>query len=325
MKLLFASSLALAVCAFRAQAASSYPKYGGEDCPCIGIDVSNSIKPFAAIAVHDTVSGTVGDFPPELGTSCKNWDMESNPACAGENPPAFCKERWCYVDPCNCKTETHDLSASTYLPTWKYHKKPLHFSYSTCGATADPWFEETPAPVVRHVSAKCDQVEAGVGSPTCPCVGFAGRPGHVNLIYGGKGGPYKAEIGSSCGLWEAGAYPACFGSDVPEWCHQTWCYVDICNCKGIGAAPRPTQKIAGSHIQGRPMYFSFETCGNPYLLGDGWVEQSCWTKTSRTECEAHSNLIGQQCGWSKKNECIDSNLLPLCDAPPAMVVVKDEL
>lgn len=292
-------------CTLLASVAADFPLYGGDDCPCIGIDVSGSKRPFAPIEVKDIISGTEGQFPPELGTTCKAWDSTST-------------ERWCYVDPCNCKKA---FSASTYLPTWKYHKKPLHFSFDTCGSSGESYF----ARVLQHSQAKCSEKEAGIGGPSCPCVGISGRPGHIMRMYAGKEGPYKAEIGSSCSLWENGAYPDCTVDDpskAPEWCYQTWCYVDPCNCKGIDEAPRPTEKIAGSNIRGRPMYFSFNTCGGNYLLGDGWLETSCWTKTSEAECNAHSNLINQTCGWLEGTGCIDGNLVPLCKAPAQMVTER---
>jgi hypothetical protein len=305
--------------------AGSYPKYGSPDCPCIGIDVSGAKRPFSPIAVDDHVSGVIGQFPPELGTSCFAWDAGHANACSSDNALAFCKQQWCFVDPCNCQKS---MSASTYLPTWKYHKKPLHFSYETCAPAVGPqahasWFKYTP--VGLHTTAKCSEIESGIGSPSCPCVGLSGRPGHITLMYGGKEGPYKAEIGSSCSLWENGAYPACTGKEgeLPEWCFQTWCYVDPCNCKGIDEAPRPTQKIAGSNIRGRPMYFSFNTCGGNYLLGDGWVEKSCWTKRTPSDCKTHSNLLGQECGWLEGTGCIDGNLVPLCEAK--VPILKDEL
>lgn len=213
------------------------------------------------------------------------------------------------------------MSASTYLPSWKYHKRPLHFSYETCGSSGESWFKEYP----KHVTAKCSEPESGVGSPTCPCVGIEGKPGHINLMYAGIEGPYKAEIGSYCGLWENGAYPTCTvpGADgnIPEWCFETWCYVDACNCRGIAEAPRQTQKLAGSNFHGKPMYFSFNTCGGKYLLGDGFVESSCWTKNNYKACLAHSNSLGQECGWFD-GRCIDGHLVATCEAG---LPGKDEL
>jgi len=312
------------------QAATVFGKeYGKEDCSCVGIDLSGAIRPFAPIKPVESIDksyigfNSEASFPPELGTSCQAWDEANHPSCTGAaDQPAFCAEKWCYVDPCKCKSA---LSASVYLPNWKYHKRPLHFSYQTCGSSGDSWFDKFQ--IKQHTSATCDAPETGIGSPTCPCVGLAGRPGHIMLSYGGAEGPYKAEIGSTCGLWENGAYPSCTtpGPDgtFPEWCHKSWCYVDMCNCKGIAEAPRPTQKIAGSNFQGAPMYFSFNTCGNKYLLNDGWVEKSCWTKTAQSDCEAHSNLIGQKCGWYEDG-CVDANLIPICSAKKAKKTL-DEL
>jgi len=306
--------------------AGTYKKFGSESCPCVGIDVSGSKKSFPSIMINDTKSHTFGMFPSDLGTTCKAWDEGSNFKCSGPNPPQWCSQRWCFVDPCNCDLP---LSTSTYLPSWKIRKKPLHFSYETCGGSGDSWFKETE--IIPHVSAKCSEPESGVGSEACPCVGISGKPGHIDLLYNGRGGAYKVEIGSTCGLWESGAYPDCTtGREedgvIPEWCSQRWCYVDPCNCKNIASSPRQTQKIAGSNIRGRPMYFSFSTCGDEYLLGDGWPEASCWTKTNPEECNSHANLKGQACGWLEGTGCIDGHLVELCEAPePVLSEEKDEV
>lgn len=158
-------------------------RYGDSKCPCIGIDYSSANTTFNPIAINDGISSTHGDFPAELGTSCKAWDDKSHPLCKSSSPPDFCKQRWCFVDPCNCDLPgTDKQSSSTYLSTWTYHKKPLHYSYETCGSTIDPWLNFDTAPVPQpHVTAKCSEPEHGIGSPTCPCVGIAGRPGHVHL------------------------------------------------------------------------------------------------------------------------------------------------
>tara|TARA_B110001452_G_scaffold1531_1_gene1345 strand:- start:3110 stop:3787 length:678 start_codon:yes stop_codon:yes gene_type:complete len=159
-------------------------RYGSSSCPCVGIDYSGANRSFSPVRVADDISSTVADFPAELGTSCRAWDDKSNPICrSGSSSPAFCKQRWCFVDPCNCDLPGKDKqSSSTYLSTWTYHKKPLHFSYETCNSKSEPWFEFETAPVPPpHVTAKCSQPEKGIGSPTCPCVGLAGRPGHLSL------------------------------------------------------------------------------------------------------------------------------------------------
>jgi len=300
-------------------------KYGKEGCKCVGIDVSKAVRPFPKIQVDDQANGVTASYPPELGTSCQAWDAGRHPKCTGaKDQPGFCMQSWCYVDPCKCNAA---FSASSYLPSWKYHKRPLHYSYEACGDKSEPWFKQAKVP--QHVTAKCSEPETGIGSKDCPCVGLSGRPGHITLMYAGKEGPYKAEIGSTCSLWENGAYPTCTVPDkdgkIPDWCYQSWCYVDACNCKGIKEAPRPTQKIAGSNFHGSPMYFSFNTCeGNSYLLGDGWVEKSCWTKTNEKDCNAHKNLLDAKCGWLD-GRCIDGDLVPICSKEGQAKLAKQEL
>jgi len=291
--------------------------------------VSNAVRSFARIQVDDPVIGVITSFPPELGTSCKAWDAGHHAKCTGaKDQPSFCEQKWCYVDPCKCNAA---MSASTYLPSWKYHKRPLHYSFETCGGKMDEWFKHAVVrPHVTVTASQCAEPETGIGSPGCECVGLAGRPGHISLMYGGMEGPYKAEIGSSCSLWENGAYPTCTLRDedgkLPEWCETTWCYVDACKCNvdSIAEAPRPTQKIAGSNFHGAPMYFSFNTCGGKYLLNDGWVEESCWTMKSEEACEAHKNLLGAQCGWLD-GRCIDGDLVPICSKEGHASLAKEEL
>jgi len=171
--------------------------YGSEGCPCVGIDVSGSMKPFPTVAIDDSKSGTWDTFPPEIGTTCSSWDENANSLCKGPNPPEFCSQRWCYVDPCNCK--------------------------------------------------------------------------------------------------------------------------------GIDTAPKQTQNIAGSNIKGRPMYFSFSTCGDQYLLDDGWPEQSCWTQKSPSDCTTHLTSEGSKCGWLEETGCVDDHLLSMCSITEPMLLEMQSL
>ena len=62
-------------------------------------------------------------------STCKAWDYELRPFCAGlpanATPPAWCAEKWCYVDGHNCNLIA---SQSQYF-------SDLHYSYMTCGAS----------------------------------------------------------------------------------------------------------------------------------------------------------------------------------------------
>ena len=128
---------------------------------------------------------------------------------------------------------------------------------------------------------------------------------------------YKAELGATCGLWEQGANPDCTESPAfrPHFCMQTYCFVDPCNCKGIAEAPRPAKLIAGSTVRGRPVYMSHATCGGNDVSSDGFPHKSCWHRPTKAVCEAHSNALGQQCGWLDGTGCIDGNLVTICSAP----------
>ena len=106
------------------------------------------------------------------------------------------------------------------------------------------------------------------GSPSCPCisswadVGADTTPfevaGGLTVNFAGTDFTYLANYGlSQCVQHDAGLEPYCNAADVserPEWCLDTWCYVDENDCS------LPTTVSAYFETGGRLRY-SYTTCG----------------------------------------------------------------
>merc|ERR1719191_297123 len=106
---------------------------GSDDCKCIGIDGAPGVTK-VAISEDETA-----DYPSDTGASCRAWDSKQHPDCSGEDPPAWCHDEWCYVDPCKCKLDVSPKTSS-YIPDATYQGRPVYYSYATCGFT-DSWSE----------------------------------------------------------------------------------------------------------------------------------------------------------------------------------------
>jgi len=102
------------------------------------------------------------------------------------------------------------------------------------------------------------------GDPKCPCVGVA-VSGITTVKIGNASykGLYPAEIGSSCRDWDQGRYPgSCTGPDDPlDWCENSWCYVDPCNCE-IDKPTTPSDYLPDATYEGKQIHFSYATCGH---------------------------------------------------------------
>ena len=103
---------------------------GVASCPCLtayptGISPADG---FTVGTVNRFYSATYG-----LNT-CAAHDQTNDPLCAAAEPPQWCADSWCYVDPNNCD---FTAQASHYFST-----ATLFFSYKTCGSvnTFTEWF-----------------------------------------------------------------------------------------------------------------------------------------------------------------------------------------
>mmetsp|Transcript_87743 Transcript_87743/g.245574 ORF Transcript_87743/g.245574 Transcript_87743/m.245574 type:complete len:195 (+) Transcript_87743:275-859(+) len=142
------------------------PEVGHHKCKCIGLDdVPGTIKV--------TLSGfdKPVSFPGELGSTCKAWDAGTNPECLEDSPPAWCSQRWCYVDPCSCDID--ELPTVTmYLPKALYQGKSLFYSYDTCGSK-DHYTETENTEACQNQGSKqaCMSKRFASGSNKCAWTG----------------------------------------------------------------------------------------------------------------------------------------------------------
>jgi hypothetical protein len=98
---------------------------GMPSCRCIGFEK----WPGTAALTAGNVTLT---YPKEVGSHCDAWDLDHHPECHGQNAPIWCRERWCYVDPCSCAIGKPP-ARSAALPNATFQKQPVHYSYATCG------------------------------------------------------------------------------------------------------------------------------------------------------------------------------------------------
>jgi hypothetical protein len=98
------------------------------------------------------------------------------------------------------------------------------------------------------------------GSPDCPCVGVDEIEGSTTAsLKDGSKVSYPADLGAHCKAWDADNHPKC---PDESWCESKWCYVDPCNCKNVKVLPKPSIYLPGAKYQGKPVYFSYATCGS---------------------------------------------------------------
>lgn len=98
------------------------------------------------------------------------------------------------------------------------------------------------------------------GSSRCPCIGIDDLDGTTEMHGGGEVLVYPADAGGRCEPWEEASHPDCADGHGPDWCHQAWCYVDPCDCN-LDVPSKPSLYMEGSKYQGRPLHYSYATCG----------------------------------------------------------------
>jgi hypothetical protein len=276
-------------------------RYGSPDCPCIGLD---ALEGETAVTVKHEKKSVVLDFPADLGAHCETWDVDKHPACP---KAAWCKQKWCYVDPCKCKNVAALPKPSDYLKEGKYQGKPVYYSYATCGSSDAYTAEEakkTEKQIQETCSVKVDPVSWGADS--CRCIGFYPQDGTTKVHIDGKLEVFPADTGAVCKKWEEKHHPKCKGDSPPSWCSQAWCYVDPCSCK-LATPPKLSSYLPTSSYQGKPVYYSYATCGgSDSYTGD--VKDACVNQRSSGDCAKH-----QKCAWTGK-ECLGKELVNACSA-----------
>eukprot|EP00588_Corethron_pennatum_P008841 CAMPEP_0194274128 /NCGR_PEP_ID=MMETSP0169-20130528/7286_1 /TAXON_ID=218684 /ORGANISM="Corethron pennatum, Strain L29A3" /LENGTH=1429 /DNA_ID=CAMNT_0039017245 /DNA_START=34 /DNA_END=4320 /DNA_ORIENTATION=- len=111
------------------------------------------------------------------------------------------------------------------------------------------------------------------GRPSCPCVdrypdGVSTDDDEgLRVTIDGKIYNYPPQYGlETCSRHDKNMIPSCSGSNPPEFCDKTWCYVDPENCDSVETS------IEGEYIwtdyAGQEYPYSYETCGSRNLYLD---------------------------------------------------------
>jgi len=301
--------------------------FGSSECPCVGFD---DVEGTTVVAIGESKM----DYPLMLGGSCQAWDNDRHPSCKkGEKPglgEGWCAQQWCYVDPCNCNIPVAP-KVSSYMPDATYQAKPIYYSYATCGGK-DSWTAEHHKEACvnqkslesctkldkcawsgskclgKEVLGQCSQKLHGFtwGMGNCRCIGIDDREGAFQVQIGkDKKMDYPSELGGTCQAWDDQRHPDCLKPDSPKWCRQKWCYVDPCSC-ALSVPPKTSSYVPDGKYKGRPIYYSYATCGSVDVWTSEHHKESCVNQKSEKAC---SKL--EKCGWTGK-ECLGKDLLEVC-------------
>jgi len=108
--------------------------YGEEDCRCVGLDGRDIGKAFMHINDKDMIA-----YSANVGSTCKAWENENHPDCLKDGEkPAWCSAKWCFVDPCKCKTKVAPKAVMDANKAMRFQGKTAYWSYATCGSE-DSW------------------------------------------------------------------------------------------------------------------------------------------------------------------------------------------
>jgi len=256
--------------------------YGRPECPCIGFN-----------NVHGSTMALVGKggrtmYPGDLGGRCEAWDDNLYPVdCQEGGTPGkgkgWCAKPWCYVDPRRCDIEVLP-TMSSYVPTARYQNMPLFWSYATC-------------------QKKGEVEDSGkLGNHGCRCVGFDNLAGSMKVSLNGQKAVFPGETGGTCEAWDMDNSPACaVKGKKPEWCEQKWCFVDPCSCS-LEEPPKVSSYLWGSTMQGKTVYYSYETCGG----------KDSFTKLNKHACvnieNAEDCTRATLCAWNGA-KCLGKELV----------------
>jgi len=108
--------------------------HGEEDCRCVGLDGRDVGKAFMHINEKDMVA-----YSANVGSTCSAWESDVHPDCLKDGEkPAWCDAKWCFVDPCKCKTKVAPKAVADYNGAMRFQGKTSYWSYATCGSK-DSW------------------------------------------------------------------------------------------------------------------------------------------------------------------------------------------
>lgn len=321
------SSISSLVSETESTSSSSF-NIGKAGCQCIGIDWPDGYQ-------NLTLNGQKAIYPQSMGTSCEPWDYARHPDCKGSHSPSWCRKSWCFVDACHCDLNTLPKTSS-YLPNTTFQGRKVYYSYATCGDT-DEWTElnyfsscvnqktEADCAAVSKCAwtkshgclgkelavAKgetCKHVEESVlGDDACKCIGLDVPHGSIKATIDSRTYEYPANTGAHCNSWDAETHPTCHGDNPPAWCQQKWCYVDPCSCN-ISVAPKKNTYVPGATSQGKPLFYSYMTCGQADSYSASLNKKACPNYGDTQSCSDQA-----QCAWTG-SKCVLKELMGLCGA-----------
>jgi len=299
--------------------------YGKDACPCVGIDNLKGYYATQEKFIHVQRAA-------ETGASCEAWDEGKHPECRGSVTPQWCKQSWCYIDPCNCNIDVLPKMSTAGV---EFQGSSAYWSYNTCGSM-DFYSAELPEACINQKSeggcsknAKCawDGKQCGgkeavkackgaaakdastYGAEDCRCIGLSGKPVGKAFMFVNKKdlAAYPPDVGSTCQAWEETAHPECKkDGPKPSWCTSKWCFVDPCKCKSA----TPPKTVMGANkamrFQGKTAYWSYETCGSKDTWSSASPELYCVSKKSAAACSTMD-----KCAWNGK-ECLGKALVETC-------------
>jgi hypothetical protein len=279
--------------------------YGENKCPCVGIAHIQGY--FATQQEYHMVQ-----YPLEMGATCAAWEDGLHPKCKAAVPPAWCKQKWCYVDPCNCDLDVVPKKTTLGL---KFQGQAAFWSYRTCGGTdfftADVGPKSCTAQkdhgacianpdcgwdgkqcIGKDALSSCDAKmfidENTYGKEDCRCVGINGHKNGQALlaINDHEEASYPPGVGATCGAWEDKIVADCMkDGPKPKWCSQKWCYVDPCKCS-LAIPPKTVMNANGYlRYQGKTVYWSYATCGSVDQWSSDMKAEYCVTQTTEKGCK----------------------------------------
>jgi hypothetical protein len=147
---------------------------GSTACPCIS---SNGQTPVDGKIITDKVGFSGHKYPIDYGKQCTPHSEPGQSACSGNYPASWCKDSWCYVDPCNCNDPGVGLSDYFSSTT---SGKPLYYSYATCGSADGYNAAKCPAITSESTCNADDECTWTSGA----CVVSSGRLTTAQTAYG---------------------------------------------------------------------------------------------------------------------------------------------
>jgi len=299
--------------------------YGQGACQCVGFH--NFTGTLRADGVMSASGQGSTAFSNGTGSYCAAWDLDTHPQCKSMAPPEWCTMKWCYVDPCACTlakkvgsylpaarwqgkgleysyvtcgnedkyTSSNHASVCIQISSKASCDQMLHCSWSTADNRCNTKSYEA--------NCKAHLMPAVYGKKKCRCIGTFGLPGSTMTVQmSGKSVTVNADSFTTCQAWDALYSPSCeyskgsiqggipvgTGTTPPVHCQMRWCVVDPCCCdaaEAIEVMPyTPT-----IYYQGKPLYRSYDTCGNEYNTS------ACYAQKTIDGC---TKTHGKDCAWT---------------------------